>query len=67
MWPERGAPQVEIVDYPELATTSWLLAAFDTDGEVIFATTCTVIHQVFNGLPNMSRTYFRLRHQYRFW
>jgi hypothetical protein len=40
------------------------LAAFDIDGEVIFATASTPTHLVFSSLPNMNCAYFRLRHQY---
>jgi hypothetical protein len=46
-----------------MATSSWLIVAFDTDGEVMFATVSTLTHQVINGLPNITFTYSRLRHQ----
>src|SRR6266566_6935789 len=39
----------------------------DPAGEVIFAAASTLTHRVFNGLPNMHRVYFRLRHQYQIW
>jgi hypothetical protein len=35
----------------------------DTDGEVMFTMTSTLTYQVFIGLPNMNRAYFRLRQQ----
>jgi hypothetical protein len=38
-----------------------------TAGEVIFAAASTPTHQVFNGVANMDRVYFRLRQQYQFW
>jgi hypothetical protein len=37
----------------------------DPAGEVIFAAASTLIHQAFNGLLNMNRVFFRLRHQYQ--
>jgi hypothetical protein len=33
----------------------------------MFATASTLTHQVFNGLPNVNRAYFRLRQQYQNW
>jgi hypothetical protein len=35
----------------------------DTAGEVVFKTASMLKHQIFNSSPNMSRAYFRLRHQ----
>jgi hypothetical protein len=46
-----------------MAKTAWLIAIFDTAGEVIFKTASMLKHQIFNSSPNMSRAYFRLRQQ----
>jgi hypothetical protein len=56
-----------IPDDANLVIILWLFVTFDTDGEVIFVAASTPTHRVFNGLPNMHRVYFRLRHQYHFW
>jgi hypothetical protein len=50
-----------------MVKTSWLLGAFDTDGEVSFAGMSTPINPAFKLVLNVSDAYFRLRHQYRFW
>jgi hypothetical protein len=48
-----------------ISATPLHLTKNDTDGEVVFKTASMLKHQIFNSSPNMSRAYFRLRHQYQ--
>jgi hypothetical protein len=50
-----------------MARTSWLIVTFDTDGEVSFGGTLTLINLVFKSAPNINCACFRLRHQYHIW
>jgi hypothetical protein len=51
----------------KLANNSWLCGICDTAGEVVFATTSMLTHQVFNSPPHMNRASFRLRQPYHLW
>jgi hypothetical protein len=61
----QRSPHIISNDIVRLCPAPPSLTKTDTDGEVIFAAVSTLTHQVFNGLPNMNRTYFGLRHQYQ--
>jgi hypothetical protein len=64
-WNLDHARHLPVETYVISNTRATRLTKNDNAGEVNFAAASTPTYQVFNGVTNMNRVYFRLRHQYQ--